>query len=649
VTNPERVLGARLTSRRPGGLRLRTVLLAVLSAASLGLPALLVGSPPAGAAPNRYVTMPDGIKLAINVRMPDGYVAGKRYPVLFEMNGYDGGSAEDGTLVNDFGLSSVPGLPTGDSRQITRRFNQQYVTVHASVRGTGCSGGEFDLFSSQTGQDGKYIIDEYLAKQPWSNGKVGVIGHSYGGITGFQIVAAQPKHLVAASLSGLIDDVYRGMVYPGGVTNYGFPLLWTGAVRPLYDVAGGLLPGIVRAEESDDDPNRQETCAGNTAQKSRTITNDPLLQGLSDTDDDWYRARSLIEQVSKVKVPIHITGAYQDEQTGPRGPFDLWEHINGVPKRLVATNGDHNTQNPGSAPMKVWADRKGWLDHWLGVKMNTALYGTRLENKKSVQVLLETHRDGSGELVPNSVIDASSFPLPSTIFTPYYLQPGGALSSAKPGLTGGSDPYFSGLPRHAWSYQAGATAGPPFTTADAPDHLVYKTPAFTKAMVIAGPVLADLHISSTAPDTELFVQLIDEGADGSRTYLQRGVLKASHRAIDATRSDSFNGFRYRPFRPHVNPTLQLPGTVTRYEVEVWPVGHVFRPGHKLLVLVTSPPLVDSYYAYVPKTLIGLNTLYHDAARPSRVVVPVVPAPANLGPELPCGAQEAVRCIPKPNG
>jgi predicted acyl esterase len=100
----------------------------------------------------------------------------------------------------------------------------------------------------------------------------------------------------------------------------------------------------------------------------------------------------------------------------------------------------------------------------------------------------------------------------------------------------------------------------------------------------------------------------------------------------------------------VNPTTVTPLVPERYEVEIWPVGHVFRPGHRITVIVTSPPLLDSLYAYVPKTVVGLNTLHHDATRPSRIYLPTVPLTgAGLGPELPCGAQEAVRCIPAPNG
>jgi hypothetical protein len=60
--------------------------------------------------------------------------------------------------------------------------------------------------------------------------------------------------------------------------------------------------------------------------------------------------------------------------------------------------------------------------------------------------------------------------------------------------------------------------------------------------------------------------------------------------------------------------------------------------------VHAPPFVDSYYAYVPMSAPGVNTVLHGPNVPSRLMLPVVPVPA-LGPELGCGAQEAVRCIP----
>ena len=615
----------------------RTALLSAVAALATTL--ALVVAPNAQAAPDDFVRMSDGIEIAVSVTLPKGYQEGRRYPTLFEMSGYDGGSAQGNTLADDFGVPpEVPVVPHGDSRQVTDKFTE-YVVVHASVRGTGCSGGTFDLFSTKSAQDGKEIIDGWIPKQPWSNGDVAIIGHSYGGITGFMVAATQPTHLRAASLSGLIDDLYRGIVYPGGVSNYGFPLAWTGALRPAYDVAGGLAPGLVRPQEDDQVEDRQARCAGAATTKNRSVLDDPLLQGLTPTDSEWYRARSLVSYADRIRVPLHITGAYQDEQTGPRGFTHLFQASANAPyRRLLLLNGDHNSQNPGLTGPEVWTDRKAWIDHFLRG-------AGRRPQRTSVTTLWEWHRDDEGVLVSNGRTDSRTWPLETTRFTNVFLQADGGLSTAKP-TAGGTVDYVAGSPRQSWSYQAGPTAGSPLTTADGPDQALFRSAPMKAPVAIAGPITANLLLSTTAPDTDLFVQLVDEGPDGSRTYLQRGLLKASHRAIDPARSHRTpDGRIYRPWRPHTNPVNPTPGDVVDYLVEIFPVSHVFRPGHRLVVLVHTPPLLDSFYIYAPhRPLPGINTIHVGPDRPSRLMLPVVPTP-KLGPERPCGGQEAVRCVP----
>ena len=611
----------------------RTSLLAALSSVAAGLALIL--APSSTAAPDLLVTMPDGVQLAVSVRLPEPFDADRKYPTVFEMSGYDGASAQGGTLAEDVGIPpEVPAVPREDSRQITERFEQEYVVVHASVRGTGCSGGQFDLFSWQTAEDGKYLIDQWIAKQPWSDGKVAIIGHSYGGITGLMVASARPEHLTAVSVSGLIDDLYRGLVYPGGVPNYGFPLLWTGAIRPVYDVGGGLAPGLVRPQDEDDMENRQAACAQAAATKSRTVLDDPIVQGTSTTDTEWFRSRSPLTYVERVVAPLHITGAYQDEQTGPRGPTHLWEQATGRPKRLLLLNGDHNAQNPAYAGEEVWSDRKGWIDHF-------TRGGGERPGETSVTVLWEVHRNDAGELVSNGRTDDNTWPLSATAFRDWYLQPANGLAEAPAGPA--SYPWVAGSPRQSWSYQAGPTSGSELTTAEGPpDEVIFRSQELTAPLAVHGPITATLELSTTAPDTDLFVQLADEGPDGERTYLQRGMLKASHRAIDTSRSDFRDGVLYRPWRPHTNPQPVMPGQAETYVVEVFPVGHVFRPGHRIVVLVHSPPLVDSYYAYIPtRAPAGVNTLLTGV---SKLTLPVVPTP-KLGIELACGKQESVRCIP----
>src|SRR5687767_6749537 len=281
--------------------------------------------------------MTDGASIAINVKVPPHCNALNKCPAFFEMSGYESGSDEGKTPAGH--LADQTGLPlpaqTGTRHAHADHVDDRYVTVLASVRGTGCSSGEFDLFSWRSALDGKHVIDEWIAKQPWSNGDVVIFGHSYSGLTGMMVASTRPQHLRAISASGLFGDVYRDIVYPGGVTNYGFPLLWAGIVRPVYDIGGGTAGGLIPPEST------SSQCAANQAGRSRTVLEDPLLQGLDDTDSEWYRARSLVTYVERIQVPVHVTAAYQDEQTGGRGPTNVFDHLpTGLSKRLVLVYGE---------------------------------------------------------------------------------------------------------------------------------------------------------------------------------------------------------------------------------------------------------------------------------------------------------------------
>ncbi|HVL90849.1 MAG TPA: CocE/NonD family hydrolase, partial [Actinomycetota bacterium] len=327
----------------------------------------------------------------------------------------------------------------------------------------------------------------------------------------------------------------------------------------------------------------------------------------------------------------------------------LWEQVSGVPKRLMTFNGDHGTNQD----TYVMNDRRAWMDHWMrGID---AGYGTIAQRLTSVDVLQEYNN------APRSTISDTRFPLSTTAWTPYYFRAGGGLSASAPSAGEGSSGYLSGSGRQSWSYQAGPAAGSPFTTADGSDELTFTSAEMTAPLSIAGPITADLYLSSSAPDTALFAQLIDVSPAGARTYLQRGILKASHRAIDLGKSDCVDtsnvrtacdrpgAHLYRPWRPHTNPQPVTPGTVERYLLEIFPVGHVFRPGHKIMVKIMAPPQVESYYSYVAQVPAAMNTLWHDASRPSSITLPVIPGAPVAATGGACGQLEAVRCVARPNG
>lgn len=604
--------------------------------------------------PNHYLQMPDGVLIAINIRPPENYVPGRRYPVVVEMSGYESGSSDGqtpaGDLADIFGEPFAGPMPLqgGTRAAHGKYYEQDYVSIVANVRGSGCSGGEFDLFSNVSAWDGHHLI-EWAAAQPWSNGEVGLFGHSYSGITATMIATTRPPSLKVLSISGLLGDLYRDIVYPGGLTNYGFPLLWTGGVRLAYDVLGGSLAGVLA-----DNGDRQ--CLRNQAARSRTVLQDPVLNGMQDWDGEWYRSRSVIDQVHNIEVPTQVLLAYQDEQTGPRGATSIYDALReDIPRRLILLNGNHDSH---AQLVETIAERKAWLDYWLLDEPNP--FVDPLAQRESVRVLLEVSRlHAEGPERSNGEILSADFPLPETDWTDFYLQADGSLDTQPPGEDGHTT-YFHGSRRQFYSYQAGVDSFGEITSVSGPDELMFRSAPFEQPMVIAGPATASLFLQASpaelpAPaavpvDLEIMIQLLDEDPDGHLSYLQRGVLRAAHRAIDVQRSQYTNEGRiYRPWRPHAGPVpdLILASELHEYLVEIFPVGHVFRPGHRLVVKIHSPALDDNDWIYIPKSAATLASLFHDSAHPSSLMLPVIPLDAvdRLGPDIdaPC-LSARVRCV-----
>ena len=185
-----------------------------------------------------YVTMSDGVKIALAVAYPRGFAADpatappssaavRTWPAVLEMHGY----------------------PDSTFPQSPEVFGHQYVTVRASLRGAGALDGVIQPISQRNGQDGYEVIENWIVKQPWSNGKVAIHGHSWGGLSALMVAATNPPHLKAVAVSGLMDDIYRDIGRIGGVRNAGFPMEWmVNLYNPLgpFD-SGEAAPPAARA------------------------------------------------------------------------------------------------------------------------------------------------------------------------------------------------------------------------------------------------------------------------------------------------------------------------------------------------------------------------------------------------------------------
>ncbi len=561
-----------------------------------------------------FATMSDGVQIALAIGYPRGFAEAQEgqgtsglWPAILEMQGYPG--------------STIPQSP--------RDFGDRFVTVRASLRGAGASGGAIDAIGRQNGQDGYDVIEKWIVKQSWSNGKVALHGHSWGGLTAFMIAATNPPHLKAVAASGLFDDIYRDIGCPGGVRNAGFPVQWmTNLYHPEGPFESGAAARQARGLSLDA---YQQLIAQRPA---IDFTHSVLWRSIHATEDEpAFAAASPGSVASEVRVPIHIMHAYQDEQTGPSGAW-LWKYIpDDVPKRLVMTNGDH------SAVGRFSAERVAWLNYWT---LDTADGAPAkdpyafADRTKRVQVYFENPREGRLDVAP---LTAEDFPLRQTRWTKYYLRAGQQLASEP------ATPQENGTD----TYEVKSLV--PFTQLSGVHYLL--TP--DKPLAFCGPVAVTFWAECSTVDTDFYVALADVDASGATQILQRGLLRASHRELDSGRTLNLRSgdeeVCVRPRHTHRNAQPLTPGKAEPFVVEVFPVGHVLRAGHQLALWISAPPLQDPAtrhrdgrmaYEYVSAMPPSSVRILRGPEFPSHILLPVLPElPPLADRELPPGGQAGI--------
>jgi predicted acyl esterase len=533
-----------------------------------------------------FAEMSDGVKIALAVGYPKGFdtESSRKWPTVFTLCGYTSATA--------------PVNPGG--------FGDHCVTVNASIRGTGASGGALSPWTPRTWQDGYEIIENWIAKQPWSSGRVGIVGHSWPGLMGFFVATTGPPSLEAVCVSGLIEDFYRGACRIGGVRNCGFPVAW---LNNYYSLDGpfnsGTAARLVRGIEESD---YRRIVA---SRPRRDLADDMLwLLMYEPYDGSKWREQSLYTYASRIRAPVLMMQTYQDEQTGPTGLW-LWKRVpKSVPKRLILSNGAHNVTPAATG------EGAAWLRHWLLGEGD----GTVADPERRVQVYFETHFDDGGAIRLNRPLEAADFPLPNTRWTRYYLRPKSRLSETPPEGGGPSARYR-------------VAAGDPV---DENERVEYAL-EFDEPTAICGPIVLSLWATTSTPDADLFALVCDRGPDGKRYGLQRGLLRASRRALDEEKSayaiQDGDKLLIRPRHRHTRAEPVTPHRPYRFEIEIFVVGHVFRPGHQLVLRLSRPPLGDPIgvtkrggpsYQYDSDRPPGTVTILDDAEHPSSLLLPVLP-------------------------
>ncbi len=614
----------------------------------------------------QYLTTRDGTQLAIMVRLP-GPIDKGPYPTVIEYSGYspaDPNSPQPATL-----LASTLG----------------YATVGVNIRGTGCSGGAFQFFENLQSQDG-YDVVETIGSQPWvSHNHVGMVGISYPGISQLFVGQTRPPHLAAIAPLSVIDDTYRGTLYPGGILNSGFALGW--AAERQHD--GQAAPGSGQGWAATQINNGDTTCLANQALRGQL----PNVLKLATQQARWYEpATNVVSNewqaldnmdslapttfAHKINVPVFLAGAWDDEQTGPHFANMLNQFASSPHAKFTMLNGNH-TESLTAEVLVRWyeflefyvAERVPQLPaafRAVGPSYFSSIFGPvqpfpadrfdpatqsyaqalkLYEAEPQVRVLFENGAGcpqiAIGAPCPTFETSFASWPPKNTQAVKWYLSSGGKLTPAAPPTQSidhytysgtGKDTTFHGSTSDLWN-------GLPALTWKGPSNhnaVSYLSAPLADTTVMAGTGRLNLNLGAQVPDVDIQITLTEVRSDGTEYYVQNGWLRASHRKLDPSVS---NAFRAVPTHREVD-AMPLPadGSLTPMSIETMPFAHVFHAGSRIRIIINVPGGSRPFwqfdilrYGHPVDVSVGLGGI-----SAANIVLPVIPglganAPTALPP------------------
>jgi putative CocE/NonD family hydrolase len=532
-----------------------------------------------------HVPMRDGVRIGLRIYRP---AASGRFPALFAASPYQ------------YRYDDHPAFPiflwreTGPIRWYVERG---YAYVHADVRGSGRSEGVFRFLDKDEQQDACELI-AWIARQDWSTGKVGGIGQSYFGFSQWLMATHRPPNLACIAPYDALVDPYRCSGFHGGIY-CSYRTWWYTQLRAetLHRAAGDPSG---RALDYD---------------LGKALTEHQLY-------DEWWRERTAYERLDEITIPVFSIGHWGKLGLHLRGNILGYERVAG-PKKLLVTGARNAVEAHHLFDTVEFheAELLPFYDHYLKGLDNG------FPGRAPVRLFIR------GE---QRVRDECEWPLARAEYVPFFLREGrsGSVQSLNDGRLAPEAPTE---PRSSTSYAypdeqwvlgvaAMSDAGPdPVRRV-----LTFTTDALDRDVEVTGPIVLNLYAASDQPDTDFFVKLSDQepqaqaGTQPRSSIVSKGWLKASHRRKDVARST-----RHRPFYAHDDPCPLTPGEVYLFEIEVLPAAYVFRKGHRIRVELANgdSSVTDSIHVHpYPPYKVGTDTIHHDAARPSHILLPIIPRP-----------------------
>ena len=469
-----------------------------------------------------------------------------------------------------------------------------YVVARVDIRGTGGSEGvNTDEYVLQEQLDG-YDAIEWLAAQPFCDGNVNMMGISYGGFTSLQVATHAPPHLKTIVPMYFTDDRYTDDCHYRG-----------GLLRKYYDVghygnfmiAYNVLP-----------PYPELAGAGwATIWEEHIERNEPyLLKWLAhQTDGPYWRQGSVREIADRIRCPVFMIGGWRDGYPNP--PLRLYQALE-VPKKVLVGPWNHAVPDVATPGPRIdhLHEVVRWLDHWCKGK------DTGIMDEPPVVLFVQHYEkpvvdrlDAAGEWRAET-----DWPAPGAGERTLYLGEGNALEDEA--VADGEDSFeyvpTVGVTGGLWS--GGLQFGlPGDQRPDEAFSLLYTTPPLEDDLYVVGRPRAVLNVSSTASVIGFAASLSDIAPDGTSHLVAKGMLNATRR------------------RSLADPEPLAPGGVVELALDIDTTAWRFERGHRIRLAVASADWPNVWPTPEPAT----NRVHRGAARPSRLVLPTVPAQGSATP------------------
>ncbi|MFN0180819.1 MAG: CocE/NonD family hydrolase [Gemmatimonadales bacterium] len=550
---------------------------------------------------SEYVTVRDGTKLAVDVIRPavGGKAADRKFPVVWTHSRYHRGGPDMRAADASHDVTNLDSKETASAEALARRnapsmvdgssalqnlVKHGYVVVSVQVRGGGASFGRYEgLFSPAETRDA-YDVMDWMTKQPWCDGNLGMFGGSYLGIT--QYLAASTKHPALKAIFptvaafNMYDVVYEGGIYRENTLHH-----WGILTRSL---------DVVYPEPPVDADSTGELRAEALAQhaKNWNVVEQYRAARFRDHNTaDYAYARhepsGFLTEINQSGVAAHHFGGWYDlfardemlwlvNFTGPdRVTMGPWAHAApdsamGVEQNRIAT-----------------AEQHRWFDRWL----------------KGIQNGVEKDPPVNYALMVDPGVwtwkTADRWPIKEATSTDYFFAPGpsGSIASVNDGLLGveapaaGADRYQVDLTTTTgtatrWDNAVGQ--GPMRYPDMAPNDakaLTYTTAPLAADLTIVGHPVVRLFVSSDQPDGDFYAILTEVDANGFSRYVSEGMLRASHRDTTTAAWDNLG----LPWQRHFSndPKPLVPEQVVELTFDLQPTATVFNAGHRLRVTIAG--------------------------------------------------------------